>query len=112
MEKAIALQCIIHQQALSRKCLKFDNVISVVMKYINHIRSRGLLKFCAFLEEMESAYEDVLYFTEVCWLSRGKKSFFELRAEVKAFMDGMAVPLLSDPKWLMDLAFLVTSHRS
>ena len=49
--------------------------------------------------------------SEVCWLSRGNvlKRFFELRAEVIAFMEkvGMAVPVLSDPKWLMDLAFLV-----
>ena len=49
-------------------------------------------------------------FTEVRWLSRGNvlKRFFELRAEVKAFMEknGMAVPVLSDPKWLMDLAFI------
>lgn len=113
VEEAIALHCIIHQQALCSKCLKFDNVMSDVVKCINHIRSRGLKhrQFRTFLEEIESAYEDVLYFTEVRWLSRGDvlKRFFELRAEVKAFMDkdGMAVPVLSDPKWLMDLAFLV-----
>ena len=37
------------------------------------------------------------------------KRFFELRNEVKAFMeqDGMELPELSDPKWLMDFAFLV-----
>ncbi|XP_067096949.1 general transcription factor II-I repeat domain-containing protein 2-like [Osmerus mordax] len=113
VEEAIALHCIIHQQALCSKCLTFDNVMSVVVKCINHIRSRGLKhrQFRAFLEEIESAYEDVLYFTEAHWLSRGNvlKRFFELRAEVKAFMEknGMAVPVLSDPKWLMDLAFLV-----
>lgn len=113
VEEAIALHCIIHQQALCTKCLKFDNVMSVVVKCINQIRSRGLKhrRFRAFLEEMESEYEDVLYFTEVRWLSRGNvlKRFFELREEVKAFMekDGVAVPVLSDPEWLMDLAFLV-----
>ncbi|KAJ3581773.1 hypothetical protein NHX12_016251 [Muraenolepis orangiensis] len=42
VEEAIALHCIIHQQALCSKCLKFDNVMSVVVKCINHIRSRGL----------------------------------------------------------------------
>ncbi|XP_071060599.1 general transcription factor II-I repeat domain-containing protein 2A-like [Pseudochaenichthys georgianus] len=114
VEEAIALHCIIHQQALCSKCLKFDNVMSVVVKCINHIRSRGLKhrQFRAFLEEIESEYEDVLYFTEVRWLSRGNvlKRFFELRTELKVFMlekGGMAVPELSDPKWLMDLAFLV-----
>lgn len=53
----------------------------------------------------------MLYFTKVRWLSSGKvlKRFFQLRAEVKAFMEknGMAVSVLSDPEWLMDLAFLV-----
>ncbi|RVE60969.1 hypothetical protein OJAV_G00165900 [Oryzias javanicus] len=113
VEEAIALHCIIHQQALCSRCLKFDNVMSVIVKCINQIRSRGLKhrRFRAFLEEMESEYGDVLYFTEVRWLSRGNvlKRFFELRAEVKDFMekDGMAVSVLSDPKWLMDLAFLV-----
>ncbi|KAL3841593.1 hypothetical protein ACJMK2_019710 [Sinanodonta woodiana] len=113
VEKAVALHCIIHQQAICSKCLTFDNVMSDVVKYINHIRSRGLKhrQFRAFLEEIESAYEDVIYFTEVCWLSRGNvlKRFYELRAETKAFMekDGVVVPVLSDHKRLMDLVFLV-----
>ena len=104
VDEAIALHCIIHQQALCSNCLKFDNVISIVVKCINYIRCRGLKyrEFCAFLEEIESAYEDVLHFIEVRWLSRGNilKRFFELRAEVKAFMekDEVAVPVLSDPK--------------
>ena len=67
VEEAIALHCIIYQQALCSKCLKFDNVMSDVMKIINHIRSRGLKhrQFRAVLEEIESAYEDALYFIEV-----------------------------------------------
>jgi len=40
--EAIALHYIIHQHALCSKCLKFDNVMSVVVKCINQIRSRGL----------------------------------------------------------------------
>ncbi|XP_076850343.1 general transcription factor II-I repeat domain-containing protein 2A-like [Brachyhypopomus gauderio] len=113
VEEAIALHCIIHQRALCSKCLKFESVMSDVVKCINHIRTRGLKhrQFRAFLGEIVSSYEDVLYFTEIRWLSRGNvlKRFFELRAEVKAFMekDGMAVPVLSDPKLIMDLAFLV-----
>lgn len=43
----------------------------------------------SFLEEIESEYENVLYFTRVCWLRRGNalKRVFELRTEVKAFME-------------------------
>ena len=118
VEEAIVLHCIICQQALCSKCLKFDNVMSVVVKCINQIRSRGLKHrmFRSFLVEIESEYEDVLYFSEVCRLNRGSvlKKFFELRAEVEDFMEkhGVAVPVLSDPKWLMDLAFFVdTTHQ-
>lgn len=56
-----------------------------------------------------------MYFTEVRWLSRGNvlKRFFELRAEVKRFVeDGrMDVPEFGESKWVMDLAFLVDSSR-
>uniref|UniRef100_A0A8C5LZB9 General transcription factor II-I repeat domain-containing protein 2-like n=1 Tax=Leptobrachium leishanense TaxID=445787 RepID=A0A8C5LZB9_9ANUR len=112
-DPAIALHCIIHQQALCSKCLKVENIMPVVVKCINHIRTRGLQhrQFRTFLQEIGAAYGDVLYFTEVRWLSRGNvlKRFFELREEIKTFlMDGrLDVPELDDPKWVMDLAFLV-----
>ena len=113
VEEAIALHCITHQEALCSKSLKFDDMMYVVVKCINQIRSIGLKHrmFSAFLEKIESEYEDVLYLTGVRWLSRGNflKRFFDLRAEVKDFMEkhGVAVPVLSDPKWLMGLAFFV-----
>jgi len=84
-DPAVALHCIIHQHALCSKCLKFQHVMSVVLKCVNYIRSRGLQhrQFQAFLE-VEASYGDVLYFTEVRWLSRGNvlKRFFYLRAEM------------------------------
>lgn len=69
-DPAIALHCIIHQQC--GKCLNFEHVMSVVLKCVNYIRSRGLqhCQFRAFLEEVEASYGNVLYFTEVCWLSK------------------------------------------
>ena len=66
-------------------------------------------QFLVFLEELEFEHGDVFYFTEVRWLSRGKvlKRPFELRAEVKRFMENgrRDVPELDDPQWVMDLAF-------
>ncbi len=103
-DPAVVLHCIIHQQALCSKCLKYEHVMSVVLKCINYIRSRSLQhrQFRPFLEEIEATYGDVLYFTEVRWLSRGHvlKRFFEVRTEVKRFMnDGrMNVPEFDDPK--------------
>ncbi|XP_073990930.1 general transcription factor II-I repeat domain-containing protein 2B-like [Rhodnius prolixus] len=102
---SIALHCIIHQQALCSKCLKFGYVMSFDVKCINQISSRGLkhTRFRAFLEDMESKYGDVLYFTEVLWLSKGNilKRFFELRADVKAFLEkgGITVPVIQIGSW-------------
>ncbi len=41
-DPAVVLHCIIHQQALCSKCLKYEHVMSVVPKCINYIRSRSL----------------------------------------------------------------------
>lgn len=57
-----------------------------------------------------------MYFTAVRWLSRGTmlKRFYELRSEIKCFMDSKGKPVSEFEKenWLADLAFLVdiTAH--
>jgi len=83
--------CIIHQEALCCKVLACQEVMSVVISSINFIRKNGLghRQFQHFLDEIESEYGDVIYFTEVRWLSRGAalKRFFELRLEIEKFMN-------------------------
>lgn len=109
----IVLHCIIHQQNLCSKSIRLQNVMNVVVKTINFIRSRGLnhRQFKAFLDEISAEYNDVTYYCEVRWLSKGKmlKRFYELRNEIADFMKIKDKPLseLSDPKWICDLAFLV-----
>jgi len=117
-EQLIATHCIIHQENLCAKELKMDHVMTVVVKTVNFIRARGLnhRQFKEFLHEMETEYCDVIYFSEVRWLSRGKvlHRFYHLREEIKLFMvmKEKPVPELSDANWLLDLAFLVdiTTH--
>jgi hypothetical protein len=59
---------------------------------------------------MEVDHRDVLYYSEVRWLSRGAvlKRFFDLRKEINTFLieKGKSVPELTDPQWLIDLGFL------
>uniref|UniRef100_A0A674K1K9 SPIN-DOC-like zinc-finger domain-containing protein n=1 Tax=Terrapene triunguis TaxID=2587831 RepID=A0A674K1K9_9SAUR len=66
--------CIIHQQVLCSKVLKFEHVMSVVVSIVNLIRSRGLKHrtFRAFLEGEDAECSDLIYDTEVRWLSRGR----------------------------------------
>lgn len=60
---------------------------------------------------MDSEYGDVVYFSHVRWLSRGKclKRFYELRHEIDLFMNDKQKPVLelSNDEWLLDLCFLV-----
>lgn len=67
------------------------------------------------MEEIEAEYGDVIYFTEVRWLSWGAalKHFFTLREEINIFMNEKEknVPQLSDKKWILDLAFLMQIIR-
>ncbi|KAI5098257.1 general transcription factor II-I repeat domain-containing protein 2-like [Silurus meridionalis] len=84
----------------------------VVVSCINFIRANELKhrQFQQFLSELESAYGDVLYYTEIRWLSRGKvlRRFYELLPEINAFLQlkGKTVPELIDPAWKWHLAFL------
>jgi len=110
--------CIIHQEALCSKTLKYKHVMDFVFQSVNFIRSRGLKhrQFQAFLEEMESDYGDVLYHTEVRWLSRGSvlKRFVALRHEIQTFLaaNGRDTSVMLDSSWLADLSFLtdITAH--
>lgn len=116
--KFAGIHCIIHQQVLCTKILKFDNVLKPVTKMVNFIRARGLShrQFTTFLDELGSAFEDLPYYTEVRWLSCHKvlKRFFELRQEIASFLDnkGQETTLFKDENWIQDLAFAVdmTGH--
>lgn len=111
-ELLMVFHCIIHQETLCCKVLAWKNVMDTVISTINYMRKNGLAhrQFQQFLEEIEAEYGDVIYFTEVRWLSRGAalKRFFTLREEINIFMNekDKNVPQLSDKKWILDLAFL------
>ncbi|KAJ1118404.1 hypothetical protein NDU88_006595 [Pleurodeles waltl] len=67
----IAIHCLIHQQALCCKSPKLDSVMKIVVSCVNFIRAHALnhRQFQEFLSELNVAYEDILYHTEVRWLS-------------------------------------------
>lgn len=114
----ISFHCIIHQQALCSQIANLENVMSVVVKTVNFIKSRGLnhRQFQSLMTELEAEYTDVIYHSEVRWLSRGNvlKRFYDLRQEIETFMvhKNNEVPELADSDWITDLAFLVdiTAH--
>lgn len=80
---------IIHQEALCAKSLKYYEVMKIVIKVVNFIRTTGLnhRQFREFLSSLESNYIDIPYFCEMRWLNRGKtlECFFRLREEITIF---------------------------
>ena len=110
--------CIIHQESLCGKALKMERVMSTITRAVNFIRARGLnhRQFKAFLGEIDSAYGELPYHTEVRWLSQGKvlTRCFELREEICQFMEskGKDTTELRDKKFLCEVAFLcdISTH--
>ncbi|XP_051997402.1 general transcription factor II-I repeat domain-containing protein 2-like [Xyrauchen texanus] len=111
----IFLHCIIHQEVLCKSVLQLDHVVKVVVKLVNFIRARGLnhRQFIQFLEETDADHQDLLYHSNVRWLSLGKacQRVWELKGEISSFLELMGkagdFPELSDTDWLCDFAFAV-----
>ncbi|XP_025424556.1 general transcription factor II-I repeat domain-containing protein 2B-like [Sipha flava] len=113
--------CIIHQEALCAKDMKFNDVIDPVVRCINYIRAKALHRrqFRVLFEEEINEFGELHLYCAVRWLSKGEmlKHFFLLRREVLQFLvEKQAMPderdLLESESWLCDLAFLIdiTQH--
>ena len=62
--RLVFFHCIVHQQSLCAKSVKFDHVISVVTSCINFIKKRDLNNriFKQVLKNFDADYDDLLYF--------------------------------------------------
>ncbi|OCT78218.1 hypothetical protein XELAEV_18029325mg, partial [Xenopus laevis] len=100
--KAIKLHCIIHQQVLCAKHLKYDHVMKPVIKLINLIRAKALChrQFQQFLLDIQAEYRDVVY-------------SITTTQEIGQFLakKGQPMPEISDPVWLADFGFLIDITR-
>ncbi|XP_076343226.1 general transcription factor II-I repeat domain-containing protein 2A-like [Tachypleus tridentatus] len=110
--------CIVHQENLVAKSLKFKHVTDIVFSTVNWIRANALnhRQFKQFLVDINADYGDVIIFTAVRWLSRSsvikKIPCFTPRNTDFPPGKGEDVPQLNDNQWLQDLAFFVdiTGH--
>ncbi|XP_068213843.1 general transcription factor II-I repeat domain-containing protein 2-like [Palaemon carinicauda] len=87
----LSFHCIIHQESLCRSSFKLKHVMDPVVRAVNLIRARGLnhRQFRSFLEDIESNFTDVLYHTNIRWLSMGKvlKRMWDVKEEVVLFFN-------------------------
>ena len=88
----IKLQRIIHQKVLASqvKQLNMKGLMSSVVAIINFVLARGLdhHQFKSLLEDMNARHQDLVYFCEIKWLSRGAllQRFCDLRNEIVTFL--------------------------
>ena len=70
-QDVVVSHCIIHQENLCTKVLDFAEVMRNVVLCVNYIRARVLnhRQFKAFLDELDSEYPDVVYFS-ACTLAQ------------------------------------------
>ncbi|KAL4126536.1 hypothetical protein QTP88_010757 [Uroleucon formosanum] len=93
--------------------MSWDSIMKEVVSIINFIRSNGLnhKQFQSVLIEINAEYGDVLYYTAVRWLSRGRvlERFFVLRQEIYNFLKekGKDASMLENQTWISELAFCV-----
>ncbi|XP_061589540.1 SCAN domain-containing protein 3-like [Cololabis saira] len=107
--------CFLHRESLAAKKMspEFHEVMDVSVKTINFIKnnavnSRCFAKLC---EEMEADHIQLLYHSEVRWLSRGLvlNRLFELRNEVFSFLTEKKYHLahhFANTKFTAKLAYL------
>ncbi|XP_050700545.1 general transcription factor II-I repeat domain-containing protein 2-like [Eriocheir sinensis] len=113
------VHCIFHQEALCAKSANLVDVMSVVVKVVNSILSHSLnhRQFQVLMDEVNAHYNDLLYFREVHWLSRGTmlSHVCDLQQEIATFLRQKNLPHadhFSNPRWLARLALLtdITTH--
>ena len=110
------VHCMIHHYALACKTLLsfLKDVLNSVIKIVNYIKKSAVTSclFRQLCKEMNADHKTLLYYTAVCWLSKGNVTgrFFELRSEIKQFLKiekkATFLKVFSDESWLRGLAYL------
>lgn len=115
MPNAYWMHCFLHRQALAAKTLpqEYNEVLNIVIKIVNSIKGKSLQTrlFRIICEDMGSLHQNLLYHTEVRWLSKGKvlTRVFELRAELLVHLQqarSKYSEFICNSEFLLKLVFL------
>jgi len=89
----IKTHCVLHREQLAAKNMSEDlhTVLNDCVKIVNQIRNSAIKTriFSLMCEEMGSEHKNLLLYSHIRWLSRGKvlKRFFDLRVEIEIFLN-------------------------
>ncbi|UYV79993.1 FAM200B [Cordylochernes scorpioides] len=108
------VHCMIHREMLVSKSVPpiLVTTLDEVVKVVNYIKSNALRSriFSTFCEAMDSDYKNLLFHTEVRWLSKGKvlNRFISMKNEIMAFIDNEEInfPFMMSDVWWLGVSFL------
>ncbi|XP_049323296.1 protein FAM200B-like [Astyanax mexicanus] len=107
--------CFLHREALAAKNMVPDlnEALQDVIKVVNHIKrsAKSSRCFSNLCKDLGSEHMQVLYHSEVRWLSRGKvlSRFYELKTEIATFLsenNSVYAELFDNNTWLALVAYL------
>lgn len=111
----VIIHCFLHRENLATKKIQPElySVLQDVIQIVNFIKARALNSriFHAMCDEMGLQYVNLLYHSDVRWLSRGKilSRIMYLRLEIYIFLtekNHAFVDNFNDESWVAKLAFL------
>uniref|UniRef100_A0A9J7Z8E8 DUF4371 domain-containing protein n=1 Tax=Cyprinus carpio carpio TaxID=630221 RepID=A0A9J7Z8E8_CYPCA len=107
--------CFLHRESLATKHMspELHEVMNIAVKTVNYIKKNALNSRCfaALCERLDADHLQLLYHSEIRWLSRGcvLNRLFELRKEVHTFLEEQRSPLAehyTDDQFCAKLAYL------
>ncbi|XP_058272819.1 protein FAM200A-like [Hemibagrus wyckioides] len=107
--------CFLHGEALASKNMApvLDEMLKEVVKVVKHIKRSAKTSPCFknLCKDLGSEHVQLLYHSEIRWLSRGKvlARFYELKTEIAVFLSENNSPyadLFNDEIWLARVAYL------
>ena len=114
---AVGTHCVIHREALASKTLPaaMKNKLAIVIRIVNFIKSSAVNSrlFSQLCKQMDSYHENLLFHTNVRWLSKGNMlaRVYGLKDEVSIFLESqgkqdLLLPFQSQ-KFQLAMAYLV-----
>ena len=113
----VGTHCVIHREALASKILPaaMKNKLAIVIRIVNFIKSSAVNSrlFSQLCKQMDSNHENLLFHTNVRWLSKGNMlaRVYGLKDEVSIFLDSQGKQYLLLPfqshEFQLTMAYLV-----
>ncbi|XP_077975498.1 zinc finger BED domain-containing protein 5-like [Styela clava] len=118
----IGSHCVIHREALASKTLStsMKDKLAIIIRTVNYIKTSAVntRMFAKFCKDMDCNYENLLFHTNVRWLSKGNMlaRVYEMRNELTLFLEAQEkydlLLYFKSDEFVLVMAYLVDIFES